>query len=241
MESQVNGRDRQHSPRPDVEAYVRVFERDPALLEGTDGATAAFLREHGTVPAVRVEPGPWHPPSHRASTRHWLGLLVLDGLLMRPLTIGRRRVHELLGPGDLLRPWDHERWEGVRSHSPWAVLTPVALGLLDEGFTAVAGKNHSVLNALVSRALRRSAHVGAAVAIQDQDEPHLRVWGLLAHAADRWGRPGEQGMVLPAGLTLRAIAVAVGVDEASAGDALERLGREGAVEHDADGAIVFRG
>jgi hypothetical protein len=225
----------------DIDDLVRVFERDPDLLEGTDDVTAAFLREHGTVPAVRLGIGPWHPPMHRGSTRNWLGLLVVDGLLSRPMTIGRRSVHELLGPGDLLRPWDHERWEGVvRSHTPWPVLTPVTLAVLDQQFTAVAAKTPAVIAALVSRSLRRSAQIAAAVAINEPDELHLRVWGVLAHAADRWGEGDDGGVRLPSGLSDAAIAVVLDAPYAEVAAALDRLGRDGAVRRDAT-ALVFSG
>jgi CRP-like cAMP-binding protein len=242
METHLTGRDGDGPTPPQNDDYVRVFEHDPGLLDGTDRVTAGFLREHGTVTAVRLAAEPWHPPMHRASTRNWLGLLVLDGLLLRPITVGRRLVHELLGPGDLLRPWDHEQWEGVvRSHTPWPVLTPVTLAVLDQQFTAVAARTPSVVGALVSRSLRRSAQIAAAVAILDAPEPHLRVWGVLAHVADRWGEAEEGGVVLPAGLTDAAIASVLdsGEDEVTA--ALERLAREGAVRRTDHGALLFSG
>ena len=40
--------------------------------------------------------------------RAGLGLLVLDGLLIRRIELAGRFAAELLGPGDLLRPWQED-------------------------------------------------------------------------------------------------------------------------------------
>ena len=56
-----------------------------------------------------------------------IGLLVLDGLLVREATVGDHPSAELLGPGDLLRAWEDRdaevllprsvRWNALTAHA----------------------------------------------------------------------------------------------------------------------------
>lgn len=36
-----------------------------------------------------------------------LGLLIVDGLIIRSVEVAGRRCGELVGPGEIVRPWDH--------------------------------------------------------------------------------------------------------------------------------------
>jgi hypothetical protein len=222
--------DRPRAPALEGE-FVRLFDRDPGLLADMDDATARFLHEHQSVPSVRLGPGPWHPPTHRASARQWLGLIVLEGFLVRPLTAGHRRIGDLAGPGDLLRPWDRLDWEGlVQTPSAYTVLSPVTLAVLDQRFSAVAGRFPQLMGALLSRSHRRSWQLAAAVAIGDAGTTEDKVRSLLTYAADRWGRSEDGGRLLPGQLTPRALAWALDAGEPTVRAALDRLSAAGALQ-----------
>jgi len=220
---------------------VRLFDRDPSLLQRVDAVTAAFLRDHGAVPSVRLEFGTWHPPLHRASTRQWLGLLVLDGFLGRPMTVGGRPVVEPLGPGDLLRPWDHEASAGlVQPRTPWLVLAPVTLAVLDQRLADVACRTPQFVTELLCRAFRRQTAVAAAVAIADTPDLEDRAAALLAYLADHWGEPHAEGALLPADVDEVLVAMALRVERHESDAVLEALVARGRVRRP-DGRIAVRG
>jgi CRP/FNR family transcriptional regulator, cyclic AMP receptor protein len=84
-----------------------------------------------------------------------VGILVLRGLLIRRVGIDGRFGAELLGEGDLLRPW---QWE---TDSPtlalqmgWSIIEPVRLALLDDDFaTHCIGRFPELASPLVGRAM----------------------------------------------------------------------------------------
>ena len=210
-------------PEAGHDAYVRLFERDPTLLARVDRVQAASLRDYGTVPSVRLEPGAWHPPTHRHSARQWLGLLVLEGFAARPVVISGRRVHELVGPGDLLRPWDHESWSGlVDAPGAWPVLAPTTLAVLDHQFAGVACRSTQLMNELLRRSLRRASQLAAGVSIAEMPELDAKVSALLGYLSERWG-PSDGDAVDSPQLTPTAMAVVLQADRGAVAAALERL------------------
>ena len=60
----------------------------------------------GSRPRGRHPARPWNPGRTLIGGSQPIGLLVLDGLLVREATVGDHPSAELLGPGDLLRAWE---------------------------------------------------------------------------------------------------------------------------------------
>src|SRR5215218_8650296 len=89
---------------------IRVLEAQPELAEGLDPEQAELARRHAVAVLETLPPGPWAPPEDDGGGA--LGLLVIDGILARDLRVAGRWCSELLGPGDLLRPWDHDEDAG---------------------------------------------------------------------------------------------------------------------------------
>jgi CRP/FNR family transcriptional regulator, cyclic AMP receptor protein len=69
---------------------IRVFDYDPDLLEGLDDATAERLRRRVVARRMWAEPGNWRPQFAPGETRGHLGLLVIDGLLVRTVRLAGR-------------------------------------------------------------------------------------------------------------------------------------------------------
>src|SRR5579884_1085969 len=85
---------------------VRLADAAPDLLP--DGLSDEEERAARAVvaPTVRLERGHWGAdPAVQAEPGH-AGLLVVDGLLTRDVTLGDVTATELIGRGDLLRPAD---------------------------------------------------------------------------------------------------------------------------------------
>ena len=65
------------------------------------------------------------------ATEPALGLLVLDGLLLRTVRLERRACPELTGAGDLLRPWDAADDPTSIGTATWEAVVPTTIAVLD--------------------------------------------------------------------------------------------------------------
>jgi CRP/FNR family transcriptional regulator, cyclic AMP receptor protein len=224
-------------------AGVRVLEVQPDLAEGLDEEQAALARRHVIAVLEDVPPGQWEPAERYEEHAAMMGLLVIDGLLARDLTMAGRSCSELLGPGDLLRPWDYADGAGdtVASASAWTVIEPSRLAVLDERFSRVACRWPEVITSLISRTLRRSRWMTIMLAISNLTRVDDRVAALMWHLADRWGTVTREGVVVPVPLTHDMIGKLVGAHRPSVTSALGDLQRQGKLERRTEGGWLLRG
>src|SRR4051812_40262833 len=79
-----------------------LLDLDPALGRGLTPALREQVRRWLVVPVWPLPRGAWTAGPEASGL---MGLLVLDGVLARSVSLGRTAYPELLGVGDLLRPW----------------------------------------------------------------------------------------------------------------------------------------
>ena len=232
-----------HRPDPfrQRQDLVRVFDADPDLLTGLDPAASDLLRRRATVPSVVVEPGPWEAPADPEHARGCFGLLVLEGLAIRSLTVDGRECPELVGVGDLLRPWDVDLACSVPAAATWNVLGRTTLAVLDERFAAVVCRWPSIMSQLLSRTVLRSRSLAFHLAIVHVRHAETRLRMLLWHLADRWGRVTPAGVHVPLALTHEVLAHLVCMRRPTASTALQRLVRAGELKRRADGTWMLTG
>jgi hypothetical protein len=211
---------------------VRVAEEDPALVAGLDGAVAQAARHLLVARTVHRDPGHWEPLSGELPRRFdgWLGLLILDGLVVREVSVGSLRCCELLGPGDVVRPWDEDDG-GVTldAAARWRVLEPSRFALLDASFARRACRWPTVPAELVQRTVRRSRSLSILLALTQARRADERLRTLFWHLADRWGRVTPEGIVLPLNLTHSVIAQLTGLRRPSVSITLGELERAGEI------------
>jgi hypothetical protein len=152
-------------------------------------------------------------------------------LLAREIRLAGRSCSELLGPGDLLRPWDYDEsgFESVPAATEWTVLERTRVAVLDDRFARVACRWPQLVAGLVSRTLRRSRWLAILLAASNLTRVDDRVLTLLWHLADRWGHVTPDGVVVPVRLTHEMIGKLVGAHRPSVTSALGELQRSGAV------------
>jgi CRP/FNR family transcriptional regulator, cyclic AMP receptor protein len=223
-------------------AFVRVLEEDPELAAGLDPTSLQLATRHAIAAIEIVPQGAWTPSRPPDGGEGHLGLLVLDGLLMRDVTFARAACTELIGRGDVLRPWD---WESevatVRPTVAWTALQPVRLAVLDRRITAIIGRWPELVSAVVARALRHSFELATNQATSHLTRVDARLELLFWRLADRWGRVGPDGIVLELPLTHQVLGRLVGAQRPSVTTALSDLARRGIVERRDDGAWVLHG
>lgn len=226
-------------PRSDL---VRVFDRDPGLLDGLDAPTADLLRRRATVPLVWIEPGVWEPPLDRDGMRGTFGLLLLDGLMIRSLHLQGRACPELVGAGDLLRPWICDEADAsVGSAVSWTALERTTAALLDERFAAAVGRWPTIMCELLTRTVQRSRTLAFHLAIVHVRHAETRLHMLLWHLADRWGRVRSDGVHLPLALNHELLGHLACMRRPTASTALKRLARAGEIRRMRDGSWLLTG
>ena len=219
---------------------IRLLEAQPDLADGLSPEDEVQARRHVVAVLDSVDPGPWEPAGRYGRDPAFLGLLLVDGMIARDVELGGRRCSELLGPGDLLRPWDFDEGEeaSVPSASAWTVLEPSRLAVLDRRFARVACRWPELVARLIGRSMRRSRWLAILLTISSMPRVDARVQALLWHLADRWGHVTLDGVVVPVRLTHDMIGRLVGAHRPSVTTALSELTREGRLTRLPDGWLL---
>jgi CRP/FNR family cyclic AMP-dependent transcriptional regulator len=207
---------------------IRLLEAQPDLAEGLSPEDEAQARKHVVALLDGVDTGPWEPGARYSIDPAFLGLMVIDGMIARDVELGGRRCSELLGPGDLLRPWDYDEGAAasVPSESAWNVLEPARVAVLDGRFARTACRYPELVARLIGRTLRRSRGLAILLTISSMPRVDARVLALFWHLADRWGHVTLDGVVVPVRLTHDMIGRLVGAHRPSVTTALSELNRE---------------
>lgn len=211
---------------------VNVFEQDPGLLAGLDAEARANAVRVGEAERITFAPGKAvFEPSDG------FGLLVLDGFLCRVAEVTDRSSVEVLGRGDVLRPWEDGRAEApVPVTSFHRVLSPASMAVLDREFAEAVAPWPRVAEAISGRFLERARWLALELALtrvrRIEDRLHILFW----HLADRWGRVERTGTVVcPIPLTHDLLAGMVGAQRPTVSTAITQLAVQGRVTRDRDG------
>lgn len=215
-----------------------VLLRDSELAE----AVPATLRERAihecVARAVRLHPGRWTAQG-ADRLRDGIGMLIVEGLLIRRVGVDERYGAELLGEGDLLRPWQGEEEPQTLSVTTgWRVLQPALVALLDEQFALRIAPYPRVGSRLVGRALARARNLAINMAIVHQARVEVRLQMLLWHLASRWGKVSSSGVMLPLRLTHTVLADLVAARRPTVSSAVSELARRGLVESGGGGWLL---
>jgi CRP/FNR family transcriptional regulator, cyclic AMP receptor protein len=224
---------RTESGRQTATEVCHVLREDPDLAEGLAG-----VAQDCVVGAIRLPRGRWAGELNDL-VGAGIGLLVLEGLLLRRVGVDGRYGAELLGEGDLLRPWQGEdSAPALQTTTGWHVLRPTRLAVLDESAARKFAVHPVLTGRLVGRALQRSRNLAVNMAIVHQARVDTRLQMLFWHLAERWGRVRADGVVLPLDLTHAVLADLVAARRPTVTTALTDLSRRGLVIPVAEGWLV---
>ena len=213
---------------PEDRKLVRVLEADPDLGDQLGEDERALAQRYLVAEARTLEAGPWDPHTSYNGEPRKLGLLVLDGLLTRSIKLGNTSCAELLGEGDVLRPWQEDRgWSVAPFEARWMVLEPTRLAVLDRRFAAAAGRWPELMESVLARSVHRSRRLAFHMALSHLTRVDVRLLAVFWYMADRWGRVGPEGVVVPLRLTHQTLAQLVGAQRPSVTTALGQLAAQG--------------
>lgn len=199
---------------------IALLDVDPDLAGRATSAEIAGLRDKLTAPVYRIPSGTMPAPPRREAH---LGYLVLKGLLLYEVSACGRATAELLGTGDLVRPWGRELTGMLPTQAKWTVLEQVLLADLGTVATSRLAENRDVVESLVMRCADRAEAVAIQRSITAHVRVDVRVLAYLWHLADRFGVvvPGAVKLDIP--LTHAVLARLVGARRPTVTTALQRL------------------
>jgi CRP/FNR family transcriptional regulator, cyclic AMP receptor protein len=221
--------------RAERAAAVLIFDEDPDLGRGLDSDVLAAARQRIVAKAISLPVGPWAADEPLPQPPPRLGFLLLDGFLTHAVTLADRAGLELVGPGDVIFPWErHGPLASVPFEEAWTIVEPARVALLDQQIEQVFARLPGVMAELVDRASRRGRSLALQGALARLPSLRTRLLVLLWQVADLWGRSGPNGIVIPfrlrhamlgdlVGARRSSVTLALG-DLVSAG-VLSRLGR----------------
>jgi CRP/FNR family cyclic AMP-dependent transcriptional regulator len=224
------------------DSVISVVDADPDLADLLDEASLEVARRDGLARVKRLSPGDWDAPAAYEQAEHHRGFLIVEGLLTRTVNVLGRHCVELIGHGDVMRPWQwDEAGSHVRAEIGWQVLEPTRLAVLDNKLVLRIAPWPQLGLELFNRGTRRAHHLAVALAIAHHQRVGDRLVLTLWHLAERWGRVHSDGIVIPLPLGHQRLADLVGAQRQSVTTAMGQLTRDGSVSRRDNGDWVLHG
>ena len=214
-----------------------MLHEDAGLAEAIPEAHRARAVEECVASVVEIPRGTWN--GYRSEMPDGIGMLVLEGLLIRQVGIGLGYGAELLGEGDLLRPWQEQDAQLALPHTTgWRVLEPTRLAVLDRPAAHRFAHYPELTGQLVGRALERSRNLAVNMAIVQQSRVQTPLHMLLWHLANRWGYVRPDGVILPLRLTHSVLSDLVAARRPSVSVTLSEMARAKLVRRVPEGWLL---
>jgi CRP/FNR family transcriptional regulator, cyclic AMP receptor protein len=221
---------------------IALLDADPDLGRLMSVEQVEQARRQLHVRQHVVEPGPWEGERLREAGPEHVGLLVLGGLMTRELVLADNVSAELLGPGDLVRPWQAAGPERLVPYDVrWTALERTELAVLDRRFAALLTHYPQVNAMLIDRLTERAQRLSLMQSIGQLNGVDRRLLTLFWHLAERWGRVTKAGIVVPVVVPHRVLAQLVGARRPTVSSALGQLADRGELLREPDGGWLLTG
>jgi CRP/FNR family transcriptional regulator, cyclic AMP receptor protein len=220
-------------------SVIQLLVEDPDLAQNMDPDAARQARDLIRARVFRVPKGPWNPPEIDHGT---MGLLLLRGLMVRKLALGPVSASEVVGPSDIIRPWEDDLIPSlIPSSTEWRVLEEAHVALLDGRATALIGRWPELCSAVGGRLLRRARSLSFVMAAQHFVRVQDRLLAALWHIASMWGLVTPAGTVIPFRLTHEMLASIIGAQRPTTTTSIRLLTQNGRLAQDEQRRYVLLG
>lgn len=226
-----------------IRRAVPILAVDRSLASDLGPELTRALGPSLLADVIHVDGRTWNPDAVAIGAGPSLGMVVIEGLMERDVHVAGRTAAELLGPGDVLRPWDVEDTTDacVPIQAAWTVLAPARVAVFDTRATLVAARAPKLATVLMSRTIRRSRSLAALLAIAQIRRLDTRILTLLWHLADRFGRVRADGVALEVPLKHATIAKLVAATRPSVSSTLAELAARDRVARLPGGGWLLKG
>ncbi|HTX13560.1 MAG TPA: Crp/Fnr family transcriptional regulator [Solirubrobacteraceae bacterium] len=223
--------------KPSLDSTCHLLREDPELARPLTARQRALAVDACTARVLDVRRGKWNQPGDELSDG--VGLLVLDGLLLRRVSVGRRSGAELLGSGDVVGPWQEDAGVKLRRATAWRALQITRLAVLDDLALEGLAQYPEIMRELLKRSVERSRRLAVNMAIVHRPRVDIRLQLLFWHLADRWGRVRNGQTILPLRLSHSVLADLIAAQRPTVTTALADLASRGIVRPAPDGWLLL--
>jgi len=220
----------------DAHSTISLVDLDPELGAELPPLELARVRQRTQVAAMALEPGEWRQEDER-DPGATCAILVLEGMLLRELVLAGVPSAELLGPGDLSATGSSGD-EFLPTSVRWTVVSRARVALVDERLASALHIWPRLLPDLLSRATQQMSRLALQRAIAHLPRVEDRLLALFWHLAERWGRVGKTGVIIPLSLTHTVLGRLVGARRPTISLALKELEQRGLLARREDGSWV---
>ena len=190
----------------------------------------------------RLAPGPWSGARFEGANPEHVGLLLLEGVVSREVVVSDTVSTELLGPGDVLRPWTlQESAPLLQLTVRWSALTESRVAVLDRRFASRLTQWPEVNAVLIDRLNDRAQRLATTQAISQLNRVDRRLLALFWHLAERWGRVTADGIAVPLTLSHRMLGQLVGARRPTVSTAIGDLAERDELVRRSDGTWLLKG
>lgn len=210
---------------------IRLLDVDPELGEDLEPSQFAPASQHAVARVRRFERGRWRVGPGNFDGAGALGVMLIQGVLARKVTVGERTCAELLGPGDVTQPWLQAGPDAsICTEVNWQIVQDLQVAILDHAFAVRVARWPEISAAIARRLTLRvhwlAFHLSVCHVRRVDDRLLLVMW----HFADRWGKVTPEGVEIPLPLTHQLLALVVGAHRPSVSLALGNLTDAGRIE-----------
>jgi CRP/FNR family cyclic AMP-dependent transcriptional regulator len=221
---------------------ISLLDADPELVDLLPRSEQDRARRETQTRLRRVSQGAWDVAASVEPESHHRGFLLADGLITREVEVLGRRCVELIGEGDVIRPWSwDEDGAHVKAEVGWVVLERTRLAVLDHRLILRITPWPQLGLELFSRGMRRAHALAVSLAISHHQRVDDRLLLTLWHLAERWGRVGPDGVSVPLPLSHQRLADLVGAGRPAVTSAMGELARRGTISRRDDRIWVLHG
>jgi CRP-like cAMP-binding protein len=225
---------------PPAHPHAQVLIEDPDLGAAVPEEHQDLAQRVVTAPVRTIPAGSW--------SQHWpddpavFGLLVLDGLIAGRLAIPQRSHLELVGAGDVLRPWvSLAEMASTPSNLDWQVLETVRIAVLDRTFMRSVRPWPEIISVLAERLVLRTRRLSFELAVAGLTGVEERLAVMLWHFADRWGRVTPDGVKLHLPLTHAQLSDVIEASRPTVSSAVASMRRAGVMSGGRNGEWILHG
>lgn len=221
---------------------ISIVDADPELGDLLSAEERDRARRETRTRVRHLSTGAWDVAAAEEPDAHHRGFLVIDGLISREVEVLGRRCVELIGAGDVIRPWS---WDDEGSHVQaevgWVVLEPARLAVLNHHLVERMNPWPQLGLELFNRGTRRAHALAVSLAIAHHQRVDDRLLLTLWHLAERWGRVAPEGIAVPLPLSHQRLADLVGAHRPAVTSAMGALVRHGSVSRRSDRVWILHG
>jgi CRP/FNR family transcriptional regulator, cyclic AMP receptor protein len=221
---------------------ISLIDADPELGDLLPESERDRARRETQTRVRRLSQGAWNVAESVEPESHHRGFMIIDGLITREVEVLGRRCVELIGEGDVIRPWTwDEDGAHVKAEVGWVVLEQTRMAVLDHRLIVRITPWPQLGLELFSRGTRRAHALAVALAIAHHQRVDDRLVLTLWHLAERWGRVGPDGVSVPLPLSHQRLADLVGAHRPAVTSAMGELARRGTISRRDDRTWVLHG